>query len=116
MNEQEMAVNEYYRRVKKCCASCQHKDINIFGVRHCLLTGRRIRAKKVCDCWIMSNQLAQLGMETGGIKCRAYQLHMMSVRVEEAEMMGADTEVTQASVEEIRKDYEEQYGSIYINF
>ena len=42
-------------KVKKCCASCQHKCIELDGTRVCTLTMKQVEQKFKCKQWQMSD-------------------------------------------------------------
>jgi hypothetical protein len=107
----EWMPNEYGIMVKKCCASCAHKYLDDFGNRRCMLTGRPTRGCCVCKDWEISSQLATLGEEHGKVQCREYQLTLMEVRISELRTKAMGNEMTPASVESIRRDFELKHGS-----
>ena len=102
--------------IKKCCASCQHKCLDDFARRNCLMTRKRVRAGYVCGDWEMSSQLETLGCEHGHVQRREYQLTLMEVRASEglAEMRGET--VTPKPLEDIRKTFEDEHGSRFVVF
>ena len=85
--EMEVTVNQYGVRIRKCCASCKDRDFDDKELRCCKLTGKHVRGNNVCDKWSLSDRLETLGCEHGG------------------------KEVTPASVESIRKDFELSHGT-----
>ena len=107
----EWMPNEYGIMIKKCCASCGHKCLDDFGNRRCMLTGRPTRGCCVCKDWEISSQLATLGEEHGKVQCREYQLTLMEVRTSELRAKAMGKEITPASVESIRRDFELKHGS-----
>ena len=110
----EMVPNRFGVMVKKCCASCEHKCLNDFAQRCCQLTNKRVKAKQVCKKWQMSEQLGMLGCAHGKVQCREYQLTLLEVRASEhlAQMRGLT--IPHKSLEEIRKDFEQEHGSRFI--
>ena len=107
----EMIANDYGIMIKKCCTSCGHKCLDDFGNRRCILTGRPTRGCCVCKDWEISSQLATLGEEHGKVQCREYQLTLMEVRISELRAKAMGNEMTPASVESIRRDFELKHGS-----
>jgi hypothetical protein len=109
--ELEVTVNQYGVRIRKCCASCKDRDFDDKELRCCKLTGKHVRGNNVCDKWSLSNRLETLGCEHGKVQCRAYQLFLLEVRTSELDMRVRGKEVTPASVESIRKDFELSHGT-----
>ena len=107
----EMIANDYGIMIMKCCASCGHKCLDDLGNRRCILTGRPTRGCFVCNGWEISSQLATLGAEHGKVQCREYQLTLMEVRTSELRAKAMGNEMTPASVESIRRDFELKHGS-----
>jgi hypothetical protein len=101
--------------VKRCCASCQNRVFDDKELRCCGLTGKHVRGNKVCDSWVMSDGLKALdGKERGKVQRRRYQLYVLDVRVGELEANARGFDVPPASVESIRRDFEELHGSRYL--
>ena len=48
-------------KVKRCCASCQHKCIEINGTRICALTMQKVQQKYKCKQWEMSDGMKNAG-------------------------------------------------------
>ena len=107
----EWMPNKYGIMIMKCCASCAHKCLDDFGNRRCSLTGRPTRGCSVCNDWEICSQLATLGAEHGKVQCREYQLTLMEVRTSELRAKAMGKEITLASVESIRRDFELKHGS-----
>ena len=110
-NRHEAVPNKYGIMVKVCCASCGHKCLDDFGGRRCSLTGKHVKGRYVCNDWEMSTQLVTLGAERGKVQRREYQLTLMEVRTSELNAIAMGEEVTPASVESIRRDFELHFGS-----
>ena len=49
-------------KVKRCCASCQHKCIKLDGTRLCSLTMTEVKQKFKCKQWQMSEGLTKAGL------------------------------------------------------
>ena len=111
-----MVINDNYVRVKECCASCVNKQIDEDGIRRCLLTGKRVRTSGLCENWRMSEEMKTADYKQGRIKSRAYQLYVMKVRGEEAEMMAQGFSVTPVSAEKLRYDFMAGNGKLFIEF
>ena len=54
-------------KIKKCCASCQHKCIEKDGSRVCAQMMLKVEQKFKCKQWLMSDGLKNAGKQTGGV-------------------------------------------------
>ena len=63
----ETVMNAYHIRVKKICASCQHKDVENNGTRVCTKMQLKVPQDMVCQQWQMSDGLKKAGLQTGGV-------------------------------------------------
>ena len=66
--EIEMVKNVFGIKVKRCCASCQHKSIDYEGVRICNLLGLKVQHKFKCSSWQMSYGLQKAGNAQGVVR------------------------------------------------
>ena len=55
-------------RVRKMCASCQHKSIDNEGTRICGLMQLKVKQKFCCKQWLMSEGLMDAGKSGGVVK------------------------------------------------
>ncbi len=60
--------NSYDVKVKRCCASCQHKCIKNDGTRFCALKMMMVEQKFKCKQWQMSDGLKNAGMANGVVR------------------------------------------------
>ena len=101
--------NAHGLKVKKCCASCQHKCIEADGTRVCQLMQLKVQQRFKCKKWEMAEAMQNAGNSGGRIHDKAYLEYVMnirqkeSVRVAEAADKGMPLEVLK--VETIRKKY-----------
>lgn len=58
--------NAHGCKIKKCCASCQHKCINGDGTRVCAKMMLKVEQKFKCKQWQMSDGLKNAG-KSGGV-------------------------------------------------
>lgn len=59
----EWVRNEQGIRVKKCCASCAHKDLTrAISKRYCSISGDCVDPLNVCESWEMSEQMKIAGL------------------------------------------------------
>jgi hypothetical protein len=66
--EIEMVKNVFGIKVKRCCASCQHKSIDYEGVRVCNLMGLKVQHKFKCSSWQLSYGLQKAGNAQGVVR------------------------------------------------
>ena len=67
MTDMETVVNDHYVRVKKWCASCQHREVQNDGTRICSKVGLIVEQKFKCSQWEMSDGLKIAGLQTGAV-------------------------------------------------
>ena len=60
--------NEQGIKVRKCCASCQHKCIDNDGVRFCAVESKNVSQKYKCKKWQMSDGLKMAGKGGGLVR------------------------------------------------
>ena len=66
-NQMETVMNAYHIRVKKICASCQHKDVENNGTRVCTKMQLKVPQDMVCQQWQMSDGLKKAGLQSGAV-------------------------------------------------
>lgn len=59
--------NEHHIKVRKCCASCQYKEIQNDGTRVCTLMQLIMGQRDKCKNWQMSDALRNAGLQNGGV-------------------------------------------------
>ena len=59
--------NAHGCKIKKCCASCQHKCIESDGTRVCAQMMIKVEQKFKCKQWLMSDGLKNAGLQNGGV-------------------------------------------------
>ena len=64
------ASNAYGVKVKRCCASCQHKEITNEGARVCALMKLKVEQMFECQQWQMSDGLKNAGMGGGVVRLK----------------------------------------------
>ena len=110
--------NEHGVKVKMCCASCQKRKITSEEGRVCGLSGKPVSGCHRCKHWEMSRRLQNAGMSGGLVKSWSYLCYyrerwigqredVIARRIKADEML---------STADIRKEFEQEHGSIYINF
>ena len=64
----DMVVNDYHVRVKKWCASCEHREVDEEGTRICRLMQLKVEGDFVCPRWQLSSGLRNAGRSGGKVK------------------------------------------------
>ena len=57
----ETVINNHRVRVKKWCASCEHRDVDEEGFRVCRKMQLKVQQKFICSCWQLSSGLQNAG-------------------------------------------------------
>ena len=60
--------NEFDVKVKRCCASCQHKCVEKDGTRVCSLTMMKVQQRFRCKKWQMSDGMKNAGKGGGVVR------------------------------------------------
>ena len=107
--------NQHGIEVRECCASCRHKDLTkLATARFCQLHHKSVKARGWCEQWKMSEQLEAAGSAGGKIKKQAYLKYLLQVREDESLSLQQGILKPHKSLEQIRKEFEEKNGSIYV--
>ncbi|MCR5577866.1 MAG: hypothetical protein K6F74_01430 [Prevotella sp.] len=107
--------NKHGIEVRECCASCKHKDLTKFAAsRFCLMHHKKVKPREWCEQWKMSEQLEAAGSSGGKIKKQAYLKYLMAVREDESLADQLKVQYPHKSIEQIRREFEEKNGSIYV--
>ena len=103
--------NRFGVRVKKCCASCQHKCIDLDGTRVCALMTLIVTPDFRCPKWEILEGLLQAGKGGGKVKNRQYLKFVQEVRekeqqaIEAGEMVQKDRQTNDA----LRTQFQEMF-------
>ena len=103
--------NKFGVCVKQCCCSCAFKEeTRLMSERYCTKHEKSVKmpSVSVCQHWKMNMQQRMAGLGHGKVKCREYLMYVLKVRESE------DPEATPKSVQDIRQEFEEKYGSIFM--
>ena len=107
--------NQYGVEVQECCASCMCKDLTkLAASRFCLMHHKKVKPREWCEQWKMSEQLEAAGSSGGKVKKQAYLKYLLAIREEESLALQQGIRIPHKSVEQIRKEFEEKNGSIYV--
>ena len=113
MRKKNFKMNDFDLKIKMCCASCTHKQLGrLMKTRKCTKRRSKFTPHFVCKDWQMSKAMRMMGCATGQVKRIEYLRFVLDIRCEEAEK---GVKVPR-SVESIRAEFEQEHGSIYINF
>ena len=109
--------NEHGINIKTCCASCKKRKITSDQGRVCSLNGNKVKASHCCKHWEMTPRLQNAGMSGGRIKSWRYLTYYRErwVAQREALTAGKMTADEMLTVEDFRREFEQELGSIYIN-
>ena len=116
MEKTVTAKNDFGVAVKKCCMSCAHRDCTrLWGTRYCNELHVEVGRYTACGQWQMSDQMKAAGKGGGKIKRRRYLAYLASIREEEALARQLGAGFLPKSIEAIRREFEQEHGSIFIN-
>ena len=107
--------NQHGIEIRECCASCKHKDqMRLVLARYCSLHRKKVKPRGHCKQWEMSEQMQAAGSAGGKVKKKAYLQYVMSVRDDESLADQLKIQFPHKSIEQIRRDFEEKNGSIFV--
>lgn len=107
--------NEHGIEIRECCASCKHKDLTrLMASRFCLQHHKKVKPRGYCKEWAMSEQMEAAGSGRGKVKKKAYLKYVLQVREDESLADQLKVQIPHKSLAEIRRDFEEKNGSIYV--
>jgi hypothetical protein len=137
MNKKEMVLNSHGVRIKKCCASCQHKNIGKSeNQRICMLGEGEVKKTYLCADWEMSDTCKEYKMNAQGRIKKPHYIEWMKQRVSEINKRDITEEeavkileernqpvkvktniaerAKQALISELPKRYEKNVGERYV--
>ena len=107
--------NQHGIEIRECCASCKFKDLTrLVLARYCSLHRKKVKPRECCEQWEMSEQMQAAGTSGGKVKKKAYLQYVMAVRDDESLADQLKIQFPHKSIEQIRRDFEEKNGSIYV--
>ena len=113
--KRQVTRNQHGIEVKKCCASCKHKDLTrLVLARYCSQHQKKVKPRECCEQWEMSEQMEAAGSGGGKVKKKAYLKYVLDVREDESLADQLGIKFPHKSIGQIRKDFEEKNGSIYV--
>ena len=115
MKEKEFVRNAFGCCIRKCCASCKNRKLlRTVSQRMCTKHEMEVRSDYVCSLWAMSQQMKAAGCSRGKVKRKEYLLYVFTTRRREMKAEQRGETVVEKSIAELRSEFEEQYGSIYV--
>ena len=82
----EEVVSTFHIHVRKCCASCAHKDLTrAVSARYCSVHDKNVKPCDYCKEWRLSEQLKNAGNALGKVKRHDYLMCALDIRHNEAE-------------------------------
>ena len=107
--------NQHGIEIRECCASCKHKDLTrLVLARYCSQHHEKVKPRECCEQWEMSEQMEAAGSGGGKVKKKAYLKYVLDVREDESLADQLGIKFPHKSIGQIRKDFEEKNGSIYV--
>ena len=75
---------------------------------------KSVKPRGHCKQWAMSEQMQAAGLSGGKVKKKAYLKYVLEVREDESLADQLGIKFPHKSIKQIRKDFEEKNGSIYV--
>ncbi len=108
--------NRYGIEICRCCASCKNRMVTNDG-RMCSKIDYEVASWQYCSQWDVHPKLQNAGEGNGKVKSLVYLNYFRErylLQIDEF-LAGKILPTQRLSREEIRKEFSELYGSIYIN-
>ena len=107
--------NSHGIEIMKCCASCKFKDLTrLMTARFCTEHHKSVKPNGYCKQWALSDQLEAAGSAGGKVKSKAYLRYVLEVREQESLADQRGLHIVHKTIAQIRKEFEKNHGSIYI--
>lgn len=107
--------NSHGIEIEMCCASCRFKDLTrLMTARFCTEHQKGVKPDDCCKQWVMSEQMEAAGRGGGKVKRKAYLKFVLEVREEESLADQRGLHIVHKTIDQIRREFEEKNGSIYI--
>ena len=108
--------NDYGIEVRECCASCRYKDLTrLMNSRFCTEHHKGVKPKHCCKQWALSEQLEAAGSGRGKVKRKAYLRYLLEVREDESLADQLGIQYPHKTIDQVRQEFEEKNGSIYLS-
>ena len=103
--------------VNQNCASCAFREATTSEKkRYCTNYDMTVEPHDVCCCWRMRQTLRLAGSGRGHVKRIEYLKFLMFVREDESQRRQAGELLPPKPISDIRREFEEQFGSIFSNY
>ena len=110
----EEVVSTFHIHVRKCCASCAHKDLTrAVSVRYCSVHDKNVKPCDYCKEWRLSEQLKNAGNALGKVKRYDYLMYALDIRHNEAEKEELGVVYQPKTIDQIRQEFENKNGSVF---
>ena len=108
--------NRYGIEICRCCASCKYREVKNEG-RMCSKAKAEVESWHLCRQWDVHPKLQNAGEGNGKVKSLVYLNYFRERYLQQIDefVAGKILPTQRLSREEIRKEFSELYGSIYIN-
>ena len=83
--------------------------------RICSMKNREVKSYQVCKLWQMSEGVNRAGLGNGKVKRKKYLKYLLNERFDEQLARDRGIRLASKSVDDIRAEFESEFGSIYIN-
>lgn len=116
----EQAINKNGVKIKKCCASCEHKDFDKGGNRLCMRGNGHVLKDEVCPLWHISEKMDGIkkSVEEGKVKrpeWLQYLLYQVDCAAKIAEAAGKRFQgISEEKKEAMKRSWESKHGDVYL--
>jgi hypothetical protein len=110
--QQKSMRNQHGAEIKKCCASCQHKENGNDGGRICSLMQIAVGQQFTCPQWAVADGLMNAGRSQGKVKRREYLMFVFETRMQEREAIDSGLMLPEemATLDSLRERFEKETG------
>ena len=111
-------TNQHGIVIAKCCASCNKRMISNGEGRYCERSGEPVAGCQYCRKWRLHPKLQNVGKGDGRVKSSRYLKYYLERMIKLYNSLKACRVTIDKlpSIAEIREEYEQEHGSIYLNF
>ena len=101
---------------KECCASCKLRKIKSVEGRVCGNSDEPVAGGGLCEKWALHPKLEKVAWGLGKVKKLRYLNYFRETWLQQQQdyIDGKISVVQLKSIEDIRKEFEERYGPIYL--
>lgn len=112
----DMVMNANGVLIKKCCASCKHKEYSKLGDRICMKGEGEVPKDFCCRDWGMSEGCNNYKLAETGHTKKPHYIKWLKAQVSEivASPSITDAKIRQSMIEALPAKYEKVFGSRYL--